>query len=436
MSQKNRSEPKTELPTVDSIIDEIAKKTADGDYIFRGESQCHEKITSGLYRKLEKLRMLNLGVETAQKEELKRAKEYEYTKKTDEFEILTDIQHFGGKTNLLDFTTDYRIALFFACASSPFKDGRIILLDKTGTMKAWIRKPGNSDPESRVRVQKSIFVMPPTGTIEPDEKVDIPKDLKKPMLKYLEKEFDIPRKTIYPDLYGFVSSQETRWNIYEETGKGNDRLKSAEEAESSQEKSKNYQKAVQHFTSAIDNAIQLDEGFALACKGRGCAYFAKYNLDNSTSDLENAIADFSEAIKLMPEFAEVYNRRGGAYLAKGIFEPAVTDFRKAIELEPNYAEAYYNLGVGYFFQCKLDEAIQEYSRAILLKSDNITYYDRGVAWLHLQEWEKARTDLIYAESVGVDSIALFHNFCGSIKNYEDKIGTKLPQDIAAMLTQS
>ena len=294
MSQKNRSEPKTELPTVDSIIDEIAKKTADGDYIFRGESQCHEKITSGLYRKLEKLRMLNLGVETAQKEELKRAKEYEYTKKTDEFEILTDIQHFGGKTNLLDFTTDYRIALFFACDSSPFKDGRIILLDKTGTMKAWIRKPGNSDPESRVRVQKSIFVMPPTGTIEPDEKVDIPKDLKKPMLKYLEKEFDISRKTIYPDLYGFVSSQETRWNIYEETGKGNDRLKSAEEAESSQEKSKNYQKAVQHFTSAIDNAIQLDEGFALACKGRGCAYFAKYNLDNSTSDLENAIADFSE----------------------------------------------------------------------------------------------------------------------------------------------
>ena len=436
MNTRNRSESKNKQRTVDEIIDEIKEKTADGDYIFRGESQCHEKVSSHLYRKLEEVGMLDLGVETAQKEELKHAKEYEYTQKTNEFEILTEIQHFGGKTNLLDFTTYYPIALFFACNSFPFKDGRIILLDKTGTMEAWIREPCDPDPKSRVKVQKSIFIRPPNGFIEPDEEVIIPKDLKKPMLKYLEKEFDVSRKTIYPDLYGFVSSQETRWHIYERIGKGNDRLKIAEEVESPQEKSKNYEKAIRHFTSAIDNAIQLDEGFALACKGRGCAYFAKYNLDNSMSNLENAIVDFSKAIELMPEFAEVYNRRGGAYLAKGIFEPAVTDFRKAIELEPNYAEAYHNLGVGYFFQCKLDEAIQEYSRAILLKSDNITCYDRGVAWLHLQEWEKARTDLIYAESVGVDIIALFHNFCGSIKNYEDKIGTKLPQDIAAMLTQS
>ena len=209
MNTKNRSKFQNKPRTVDKVIDEIKKKTADGDYIFRGESQCHEKVSSHLYRKLEEIGVLDLGVETAQKEELKHAKEYEYTQKTNEFEILTEIQHFGGKTNLLDFTTYYPIALFFACDSSPFKDGRIILLDKTETMEAWIRKPCDPDPNSRVRVQKSIFVRPPTGVIEPDKEVIIPKDLKQPILKYLEKEFRISRRTIYPDLHGFVSSQKT-----------------------------------------------------------------------------------------------------------------------------------------------------------------------------------------------------------------------------------
>ena len=36
-----------------------------------------------------------------------------------DFEILTELQHYGGKTNLIDFTTDYLIALFFACDGSP-----------------------------------------------------------------------------------------------------------------------------------------------------------------------------------------------------------------------------------------------------------------------------------------------------------------------------
>ena len=46
---------------------------------------------------------------------------------TTDFEILTEIQHYGGKTNLIDFTTDYFIALFFACDGHHDKKGRIIL---------------------------------------------------------------------------------------------------------------------------------------------------------------------------------------------------------------------------------------------------------------------------------------------------------------------
>ena len=49
------------------------------------------------------------------------------TEYTIDFEILTEIQHYEGKTNLIDFSTDYFIALFFACDGSPDEDGRVIL---------------------------------------------------------------------------------------------------------------------------------------------------------------------------------------------------------------------------------------------------------------------------------------------------------------------
>ena len=50
-----------------------------------------------------------------------------YSAETTDFELLTEIQHYGGKTNLIDFTTDYLIALFFACDGHHDKDGRVIL---------------------------------------------------------------------------------------------------------------------------------------------------------------------------------------------------------------------------------------------------------------------------------------------------------------------
>ena len=45
---------------------------------------------------------------------------------TDE-EILAELQHFGGKTNLIDFTEDFLIALFFASESAEAENGRVVL---------------------------------------------------------------------------------------------------------------------------------------------------------------------------------------------------------------------------------------------------------------------------------------------------------------------
>ena len=41
--------------------------------------------------------------------------------------IFTQLQHYESQTNLIDFTTDFHIALFFACDGQPGENGRVIL---------------------------------------------------------------------------------------------------------------------------------------------------------------------------------------------------------------------------------------------------------------------------------------------------------------------
>ena len=111
MNTKSQSESKNKLHTVDGIICAIKEQTADGNCIFRGESECYEKVSSSLYRELKStigLEWVDIG--NFQDEMLEQAKAY--TDTTGRFEILTELQHYGGKTNLIDFTKDYKIALF------------------------------------------------------------------------------------------------------------------------------------------------------------------------------------------------------------------------------------------------------------------------------------------------------------------------------------
>ena len=157
---------------------EITEKSSNGDYLYRGEPKHYKKVSSTLYRQYEDdIEAEHFDIEVAQSEMLTEAKDYIH-ETNKEFEILTQLQHFGGKTNLIDFTTDYLIALFFACESLFDKPGRVILLDASAQEENRAKKPRNII--NRVRDQKSVFARPPKGFIEikPDDVINIPKCLK------------------------------------------------------------------------------------------------------------------------------------------------------------------------------------------------------------------------------------------------------------------
>ena len=387
MNTPNSSDTQTDLKRVLKKITEIAEKSVDGDYIYRGESKFHDEVSSNLYREYADVEAEHFDIEVVQTEILREAEEYT-THKMEELEILTELQHHGGKTNLIDFATDYLVALFFACDGNRDKPGRVILLQQQSEAYEVV-KPPKTIP--RVGVQKSIFVQAPSGVVDPGTVtvVCIPADLKGPMLDHLRKHHDISTTTIYNDLLGFIENRRIHKSAYTEFYKGVTCQERADSTKNLTEKQGEYDKVIVHYT---------------------------------------------EAINLNSELAEAYYNRGVAYAKKGKFDLAIQDFNKAIDLNPEYAKACYNRGVAYAKKGEFDLAIQDYTKAIDLNPEDAeAYCNRGEAWLHLREWEKAKANLITAKDMENDIVASFHNDYESIEAFEVKRDVKVPEDIAALL---
>ena len=414
----NQSNTSNDKPrTVQEIIHAIETKSAGGGYIYRGERRPHLKISSNLYREYD-IDEGPFDIEVVQAEMLNAAKKHigdlpqdfrvdfatfpnvaeENTDETINFEILTEIQHYGGKTNLIDFTTDYFIALFFACDGHHDKDGQIIL-QKTEEIKSMINHPRN--PRHRVIAQKSVFVRPPKGFIEPheDDIVTIPANLKELILQHLRMYHGISTETIYNDLYGFIRNQDIHGDAYTQFYRGFACHKRGDEATNSEAKQKEYEKSIGHYTQAIE----LKPDYADAYNNRGSAYGEK-------GDIDHAIEDFDKAIEFKPDSAEAYNNRGVAYSGKDYFDRSIEDFNKAIELNPDLAEAYYNRGVAYSGKDYFDRSIEDFNKAIELNPDLAeAYYNRGNAYRGKGDLDRAIEDFDKAVELKPDYADAYNN---------------------------
>ena len=291
--QSNTSEHP--LCDVRDIIREIEEKSVSGDYIYRGEPEHHEespyygKICSSLYRQYARIEADEFDIEVVQEEILAEAEGYSH-ETDDHIEILTQLQHYGGKTNLIDFTTDHLIAIFFACdrSDSLKENGRLIIFKKNEERKDMILLPRN--PQNRVIAQKSVFVRHPDGFLSPDdvEIITIPARLKQALLTHLRKYHGISTETIYNDLHGFITNQHFHENAYSELHRGLSSQLRGDEAETSEEKQTAYEKAVMHYSRALKLKSDLPD----ALIHRGVAYLEQGNF-------RLALADFSKMIGLV-----------------------------------------------------------------------------------------------------------------------------------------
>ena len=109
---------------------------------------------------------------------------------------------------------------------------------------------------------------------------------------------------------------------------------------------------------------------------------------------EKALSAYDVAIRLQPDYAEVYNNRGNIKNRLGCSDDALTDYDTAIRLNPHFAEAYYNRAVHKVLCEEFDAAIVDFTEAIRLNSDSAEAYAyRGIAQTELGNMDEARSDL-------------------------------------------
>ena len=364
--------------------------------IYRGEPECYPEVSSNLWRKYKRCYYDDdFDIESLQKERINAAKAHIPTlannsvtiplssMKVDpksrvtvaqaagvtwkmlqeqrDFEILTDIQHYGGETNLIDFTTDYLIALFFACDGSFDKDGRIIILNaENNNVKKLLKKPSN--PQNRIAAQKSIFIEPPKGFIEKNlspQMIQIPRDYKHYILNNLQAFHNISTETIYNDLYGFITRQKNRqkpYGVHDAFHRGLNHHLKAERKKKKKKKNKHYDKALMFY----DQALTYDRTYHQARNKKGLIHFKRDELDEAKQCFERALS-YSHNTK-PPErvIAESYRGLGLIEGSKGDLDGAIWNYDVAIEKYPDYYEFYIDRSAAYFKKGDQKNALKDW----------------------------------------------------------------------------
>ena len=265
-----------------------------------------------------------------------------------DLELLSELQHHGAATCLIDFTTNPLIALWFACREKPERPGKVVAMATDNTdffstvsfsdleksiekflheNKLWKWEPGLVS--NRILTQQSVFVFG-RGKIEERyyEKIAIDSRSKEIIRNLLREKFGITEQHIFSDFTGFALSNapdrpysdntlDHYLNLGIEFSLRND-----------------FQNAIDTCNRAID--LYPDDSMLYFVRGN-----AKCNLGN----YQEGITDYDKATKISPRFTYAYNNRGNAKCALGYHKDGIADYDKAIEITPQHADAYNNRGI-------------------------------------------------------------------------------------------
>jgi tetratricopeptide (TPR) repeat protein len=180
-------------------------------------------------------------------------------------------------------------------------------------------------------------------------------------------------------------------------------------------------------TAIIETGQETSTNMAVAYCARGVAFHARDQLERAIADydesvrigpkspggyrcrgygnfargaLDEAISDFNEAIALDPSSASLL-ARGRAYRAKGDLTRAIADYDEALRLDPNNAMAFNNRAAALIQRRDYGRAIEDLGNAIRLNpSSSEAFVNRGLAYAYRKEHDRAIAD--FTEAIRLD----------------------------------
>jgi len=101
-------------------------------------------------------------------------------------------------------------------------------------------------------------------------------------------------------------------------------------------------------------------------------YFTQGDYEYEIGDCQQAIADYTKAIILNPNYPQAYNNRAYTNMRMRNYKDALPDLDRAIQLNPHYIQALMNRGDihNYYYEIDRQAAIADYERVIALTGPN------------------------------------------------------------------
>ncbi|MEH2195733.1 MAG: tetratricopeptide repeat protein [Nostoc sp.] len=162
---------------------------------------------------------------------------------------------------------------------------------------------------------------------------------------------------------------------------------------------KDYQGAIEDYSQTI----KINPNYVDAYNYRGVARSA-------LGDNKGAIEDYNQAIKINPNYYKAYNNRGIARSALGDKNGAIEDYNQAIKINPNLDKAYNNRGLDRSALGDKNGAIEDYSQAIKINPNYAdAYYNRGNARSALGDKNGAIEDYSQAIKINPNYADAYYN---------------------------
>jgi tetratricopeptide (TPR) repeat protein len=147
--------------------------------------------------------------------------------------------------------------------------------------------------------------------------------------------------------------------------------------------------AISDYTEAIRINPQYSNAFLLRGSNKA-----------GLGDYYGAIADFTEAIRLKSDYIpleKIYRLRGTTKSILGDLNGAISDFTEAIYINPKYSDVYFERGTTKRILGDVYGAISDFTEAIRFNSQSgDAYFNRGLAKLTLGDKKEAFSDFANA----------------------------------------